>query len=92
MTGHDDLDGLIDEDREIAAETGLDLEHFLRLIAALGALPKDFRRVVVLADLEGLSYREIASRIGCPIGTVMSRLNYARTRLRKSLAPYLEAL
>jgi len=59
---------------------------------AVLALPKASRAVVVLREYEGLSYREIADTLSIPIGTVMSRLNYARNRLRKSLAPHLEAL
>jgi RNA polymerase sigma-70 factor (ECF subfamily) len=59
---------------------------------AVLALPPASRAVLVLREYEGLSYREIADTLGIPIGTVMSRLNYARNRLRESLAPYLEVL
>ena len=59
---------------------------------AVLALPEASRCVLVLREYEGLSYKEIAGTLGIPIGTVMSRLNYARNRLRESLAPYLEVL
>jgi RNA polymerase sigma-70 factor (ECF subfamily) len=52
---------------------------------ALRALPLPFREAVVLADLEGLSYREVADVLGCPIGTVMSRLSRGRALLRRGL-------
>ncbi len=55
------------------------------LQAALEALPHDFRLAVVLADLEELSYREIAEVMGCPVGTVMSRLHRGRKLLRAAL-------
>lgn len=55
------------------------------LEAALAALPDDHRTVVVLADVEELSYKEIAEVLGCPIGTVMSRLHRARRTLRTRL-------
>jgi RNA polymerase sigma factor (sigma-70 family) len=48
---------------------------------ALEALPDDFREVLVLRELEGLSYKEIAAVVSIPIGTVMSRLARARERL-----------
>jgi RNA polymerase sigma factor (sigma-70 family) len=48
---------------------------------ALETLPTDFREVLVLRELEGLSYKEIAVIVGIPIGTVMSRLARARERL-----------
>ncbi len=53
--------------------------------AALDAIPEEFRLVVVLADVEELSYREIADLVGCPIGTVMSRLHRGRRLLKTSL-------
>lgn len=56
--------------------------------AALDALPEEFRRVVVLVDLEERSYRDAASAIGCPIGTVMSRLHRARRAMKRQLEEY----
>lgn len=55
---------------------------------ALGLLPEAFRLVVVLKDVEGFSYGEIARFLDCPIGTVMSRLSRARDLLRKFLQDY----
>ncbi len=52
---------------------------------ALKALPLAHREVVVLADLEGFSYKEIAQIVDCPIGTVMSRLSRGRAQLRELL-------
>jgi RNA polymerase sigma-70 factor (ECF subfamily) len=56
--------------------------------AALASLPSEFRAVVELVDLGDLSYREVASELGCPIGTVMSRLHRARKHLQELLADY----
>lgn len=55
------------------------------VISALEALPTDFRQVVLLADVEGFAYREIAEILSIPVGTVMSRLHRARRRLQRSL-------
>lgn len=55
---------------------------------ALESLSPDFREVVLLADVEGFSYKEIAEIMGTPIGTVMSRLNRARGQLRTKLGDY----
>ena len=52
---------------------------------ALKTLSATSRQVIVLADLEGFTYREIAQVLSCPIGTVMSRLARARQLLRKEL-------
>jgi RNA polymerase sigma-70 factor (ECF subfamily) len=60
--------------------------------AALALLPEDQRMVVVLADIEELSYKEIASVLGCPIGTVMSRLHRARRALRQHLLDQVQTL
>ncbi|HHW14083.1 MAG TPA: sigma-70 family RNA polymerase sigma factor [Firmicutes bacterium] len=54
------------------------------------ALPVELRTVVVLRDLEGLEYREIAAVLGLPLGTVQSRLHRARNLLKEKLSPYLE--
>ena len=53
--------------------------------AAIASLPPVYRQVVVLRDIEGLSYRQIADILGCPVGTVMSRLGRGRNRLRLML-------
>ncbi len=58
---------------------------------ALASLKPEFRMVVVLADLQDQSYREIAEPIGCPIGTVMSRLFRARRALRLLLEDHARA-
>src|SRR5690606_22296329 len=52
---------------------------------ALDSLPPDYRMAVTLADLEGLSYKEIAEVMDCPIGTVMSRIYRGRKTLHKLL-------
>jgi len=53
---------------------------------ALEELPPEYREVIVLRELEGLSYKDIAGIAGIPLGTVMSRLARARERLQQSLA------
>jgi RNA polymerase sigma-70 factor, ECF subfamily len=53
---------------------------------AIGALPVEFREIVILREMEGFSYKEIADLADVPIGTVMSRLARARKQLQKSLA------
>jgi len=54
--------------------------------AEIARLPEEFREVLVLRDLQGLDYREIATVTGAPLGTVMSRLARARQRLIRALA------
>ena len=63
------------------------LEYMLSddVVRALDALPEDFRTVVTLCDLEGLSYKEIADVLGRPVGTVMSRLYRGRRQLERRL-------
>lgn len=58
---------------------------------ALEQLPDDFRIAVVMCDMEGLSYREIAEMLGCPVGTVMSRLFRGRKLLAMTLRGYAAA-
>ncbi|HSV74489.1 MAG TPA: sigma-70 family RNA polymerase sigma factor [Chthonomonadales bacterium] len=56
-----------------------------RLQAALNSLPPAFRQTVVLADVEGMSYEDVAEALGCAVGTVRSRLHRARTMMRDHL-------
>ena len=58
--------------------------------AAMAALPPEVRVVAVLHLVNGLAYREIAEVVGCPIGTVMSRLSRGRRLLRASLRHHVE--
>jgi RNA polymerase sigma-70 factor (ECF subfamily) len=55
------------------------------LVAALHALPERYREAVLLSDVKGLSYAEMAQRMCCPLGTVMSRLHRGRMLLRRAL-------
>jgi RNA polymerase sigma-70 factor, ECF subfamily len=57
-----------------------------RIMDAMDELPEDQKQVVLLRELEGLSYKEIADVMGIPEGTVMSRLFYARKKLQKLLS------
>ena len=60
-------------------------ERRARIGRALDTLPEHHRSIIILSDIEGLSYREIADVLGIPMGTVMSRLHNARKRLREAL-------
>ena len=57
-----------------------------RFKQAMGELSEEHRVVIVLREIEGLSYSEISDVVGCSKGTIMSRLHHARKRLQKSLA------
>jgi RNA polymerase sigma-70 factor (ECF subfamily) len=56
-----------------------------RVKVALGKLPADQRMALIFREIEGLSYQEMAEAMGCSIGTVMSRLHYARKRIQELL-------
>jgi RNA polymerase sigma-70 factor (ECF subfamily) len=57
---------------------------------AIASLPPKLRAAIVLHDMEGLSYEEVAEALGCPVGTVKSRLFNGRSVLRRKLARYIE--
>jgi RNA polymerase sigma factor (sigma-70 family) len=65
-------------------------QDVLQLRRAIQSLPEAYREPVVLCDLEGLSYDEAAAVLGCPTGTVRSRLHRARALLAKKLQPKSE--
>ena len=67
-----------------------ELEHAIQ--HCLASLPLEFRTVVVLADLQGLDYAEVASLARAPLGTIKSRLARARLRLRECLQGFGELL
>jgi RNA polymerase sigma-70 factor (ECF subfamily) len=79
------------DDTEIAAEgptpeaSAIQSGDGRRLDNAIAALPDEFREVVILRELEEMSYRDIAVTTGAPIGTVMSRLARGRALLREKL-------
>ena len=82
-----------DEETENRADTSPDPETQMiqqetvaQVRRALEELPTDFREVLALRELEGLSYKEIAAVVGIPLGTVMSRLARARERFAGVLA------
>jgi RNA polymerase sigma factor (sigma-70 family) len=82
------LDGARDErlDDALDPEERLLQQHTVsRVRAALEQLPADFREVILLREIEGMSYKEIATILRIPIGTVMSRLARARDRLTTAL-------
>ncbi|MFZ5861791.1 MAG: sigma-70 family RNA polymerase sigma factor [Nitrospirota bacterium] len=91
----DDLDLIDDEPHQSSAALLLnahdrhargifrrDFEH------ALAAMPEKLRLAVLLKDVEGFDYKEISEIMGCPLGTVMSRLSRGRNLLKKSLSDY----
>ena len=86
-----------DESNNIAEYKDLRMEIFENLLGdevtiAINSLPIDFRTVILLCDVEGFTYEEIAKIIDIPIGTVRSRLHRARNMLKEKLKNYAESL
>jgi len=80
-----DLEQMPSDDPSPEAVVAADDEH-IRLLNELARLPLIHRDILVLREMEGLSYAEIAQITGTAIGTIMSRLSRARAELRKALA------
>lgn len=80
-----------DPDRVIEGGAAADDDLAMRSLPdhlqdALSALPEEFRTAVVLCDVAGLTYDEIAAHTGVPVGTVRSRVHRGRSRLREALS------
>src|ERR1700730_7983108 len=76
---------LVNEDPHVVYLRKLEREQ---IRGAIAGLPEPYREIIVLRDLEGFSYQEIATMLECPAGTVMSRLGRARAKLRRALASW----
>jgi RNA polymerase sigma-70 factor, ECF subfamily len=81
----DEETGMLEDSTPGPEASLLTKEQAERVKAAIQALPEASRAVIVLREYGGLSYQEISEVLEIPIGTVMSRLNYARDTLRKTL-------
>jgi RNA polymerase sigma-70 factor (ECF subfamily) len=90
---HPEMVSLDDADESIAPELPedwLEKSELKDLVdAALDCLPSAQRQVVVLHELQGLTYGEVAAVLGVPVGTVKSRLHHAFNKLRELLGPYV---
>jgi len=85
------------EDAEMDATTDLRTETVQDMIGdevanALNSLPVDFRTVIILCDIEGFTYEEMAKILDIPIGTVRSRLHRARNLLKEKLKGYATSM
>lgn len=82
----DSLDEIIEEDDERGSELmSLDRVTHEDVVLAIERLPEIHREVVLLVDVEGLTYKECAEVLGVPVETVMSRLHRARSQLQQAL-------
>jgi RNA polymerase sigma-70 factor (ECF subfamily) len=89
-----DRDGFDPGDQRPSADPAFEIaSHERRQLVheALAELPEEYRTVLVLKELEGLRYDEIADVIGCPIGTVRSRIHRARSELRDKLTRVMKS-
>jgi RNA polymerase sigma-70 factor (ECF subfamily) len=92
IENHEVQDSLVSDD-VLYALSHPEQDYLSRLVSAevltaLEALPEDYRMVVMLSDVYEFSYAEIAGIVGCPVGTVMSRLFRGRQRLKQNLYDY----
>lgn len=78
-------DRLVSAASDERTDAGVDDEIDAEIIRALDSLDEPFRRVVELVDIDGLTYAEAAEVLDVPVGTVMSRLHRARSRIRDRL-------
>jgi RNA polymerase sigma factor (sigma-70 family) len=86
-----------DEDAEVTNTTDLRVEAIQDMIGdeianALNSIPVDFRTVIILCDVEGFTYEEMAKILDIPIGTVRSRLHRARSLMKEKLSTYAKSM
>jgi RNA polymerase sigma-70 factor (ECF subfamily) len=87
--GEEEMERTMPDTELTPDERAVRVEQRARIDKALATLPEHHRTIIMLSDLEGLSYREIADVLEIPMGTVMSRLHNARKKLRDVLGPML---
>jgi len=91
--GEDQASGLVDRvarDRAPAPLAAMEQrERDQQVVAALGRVDAEYRAVLVMRDIEGFDYQQMAEVLGLPLGTLKSRLFRARLALRDELKPYL---
>jgi len=97
MVEFETVEDFIGEAQESARDVPSTSEDFRELLdedvaKALDELPIEYRTPVLLSAIEGLSYRQIAEAMDCPVGTVMSRLYRGRRMLERSLKPYARSI
>jgi len=94
IVDYEDIENFYDSIRDERTESSdLQKRMFENMLSdevtqALQSLPEDFRTVVILSDIENLSYEEIAEFLNCPVGTVRSRLHRGRKILQEKLKDY----
>lgn len=92
MLDGDQMDWELPSDRPGPIETLSTQEFYEHLDTAIKELPESFRTTIVMREIEGLTYEEIAEITGVSLGTVKSRIARARLRLQEQLRPYLSNL
>jgi RNA polymerase sigma-70 factor, ECF subfamily len=94
MVDYDDVENFYDSIRDDSTDSNdLQKQMYSNMLSdevtgALQSLPEDFRTVVILCDIEQLTYEEISDFLNCPIGTVRSRLHRGRKMLEEKLHDY----
>ena len=98
MVDYDDVENFYDSIRDDSTDSN-DLQKHMysnmlsdEVISALQSLPEDFRTVLILCDIEQLTYEEISDFLNCPIGTVRSRLHRGRKMLEEKLRDYAKEI
>lgn len=89
--GHTEVDWDLPCDHPGPSDDLATQEFYERLQRAIAELPEVFRTTIILRELEGLAYEEIAEITGTSLGTVKSRIARARARLQSQLKPYLDS-